>query len=908
MRTIGYIVKRKAENVKKIKMLLILTHENADFDAISSMVAAARLYPDGQPLLPRRINRNVRQFLNLYWDADYFVLFEDWHRQRVERVILVDTMSLPNVRGLKPEKVAVQVIDHHELLEAEKENWRYHLESVGATTTLLVEKIRAAGLILTVNEATLHLLGIYEDTGSLSYDATTPRDVQAAAWLLEQGADLSIARRFQNIPLSEAQQQLYKRLREAVEWHRVAGQIIALSAVEAPENFEDEISAIAHHMRDELACDGLILLVKLKPDYIQLVARSMNDYIDVGALARTFDGGGHERAAAATILKRELEAVRAEVLSLLPEHIRPMATVAQIMSYGVRTIPATTTVEEAAVQMQRSGHEGYPVVDPESGRLVGLLTRRAVDRAVSHQLQDLPVSQVMRAGLVTVRPSDSVKRVQRLMIEEGWGQVPVLEDGKGDNGERTEDGRLIGIVTRTDIINLLNESGQSEEETNLRQLMANSLPPAVWGMVKATSGVAAELEMPLYFVGGLVRDLLLDKRPTDIDMVVEGDAIRLARRLRRKLGGETRSHAQFGTAKWLLTPEIWRKVAPDAPLDGVPEAIDFVTARTEFYNQPSALPEVERGSIKLDLHRRDFTINTLAIRLDGAHLGKLLDFYGGRRDLEQGIIRVLHSLSFVDDPTRILRAIRLEQRLNFMIEPRSAELIASALPMLDRVTGDRIRHEIELALEEADPVPVMERLAELGVMAQIHPGLLWQEQVAQQFRRLQNDLAGRIDALKDKALTSKRLTFYYFALWLLPLPGKVQEEVMERLKVRKTTEEDVRALVGLLHELAALSADARPSEVYKVLQPYRERVLLSALIAVGPDSVPGEQVEQYLDKWQHIELSLNGNDLMAMGVPQGPEIGRLLAQLLAARLDGEITAEDEERAFVDTLRSTTSEQ
>lgn len=884
-------------------MLLILTHENADFDAISSMVAAVRLYPDGQPLLPRRINRNVRQFLNLYWDADYFVLYEDWRRQRIDRVILVDTMSLPSVRGLKPEKVAVQVIDHHELLEEEKENWRYHVDAVGATTTLLVERMQAAGLVLTVNEATLHLLGLYEDTGSLSYDTTTPRDIQAAGWLLEQGADLSIVRRFQNIPLSEAQQQLYKRLQEAVEWHRLAGQIIALSAVEAPENFEDEISAIAHHMRDELVCDGLILLVKLKPSYIQLVARSMNDYIDVGALARIFEGGGHERAAAATILNRELEVVRAEILALLPEHIRPMATVAQIMSYGVRTIPATTTVEEAAVQMQRSGHEGYPVVDPESGRLVGLLTRRAVDRAVSHQLQNLPVSQVMRAGLVTVRPSDSVKRVQRLMIEEGWGQVPVLEGRKGNNEGKTEDGRLIGIVTRTDIINLLNESGQSEEETNLRPLMAQSLPPAVWGMVKATSGVAAESEMPLYFVGGLVRDLLLDKRPADIDMVVEGDAIRLARLLRRKFGGETRSHAQFGTAKWLLTPEIWRKVAPDAPLKGVPEAIDFVTARTEFYNQPSALPEVERGSIKLDLHRRDFTINTLAIRLDGAHLGKLLDFYGGRRDLEQGIIRVLHSLSFVDDPTRILRAIRLEQRLNFTIEPRSAELIASALPMLDRVTGDRIRHEIELALEEIDPVPVMERLAELGVMAQIHPGLLWQEPVAQQFRRLQNELAGRIDALKDKALTNKRLTFYYFALWLLPLPGKVQEEVMERLKVRKTTQEDMRALVDLLHKLAGLTADARPSEIYEVLQPHRERVLLAALIVVGPDSVPGELVEQYLEKWQHVQPSLNGNDLMAMGIPQGPEIGRLLAQLLAARLDGEVTTEEEERIFIERRHS-----
>jgi tRNA nucleotidyltransferase (CCA-adding enzyme) len=482
------------------------------------------------------------------------------------------------------------------------------------------------------------------------------------------------------------------------------------------------------------------------------------------------------------------------------------------------------------------------------------------------------------------------------MIEEGWGQVPVLEGGQGENGDENENGRLIGIVTRTDIINMLNESGQSDEEANVRQLMSRSLPPAVWDMVKAASATAAESDMPLYFVGGIVRDLLLNKRPTDIDMVVEGDAILLARKLRRKYGGETHSHAQFGTSKWQLTPEAWAKIAPDAPLDDVPEAIDFVTARTEFYVQPSALPEVERGSIKLDLHRRDFTINTLAVRLDGAYLGEMLDFYGGRRDLVQGIIRVLHSLSFVDDPTRILRAARLEQRLNFTIEPRTAELITSALPMLDRVTGERIRSEIELALEEADPVPVMARLAELGVLAQIHPGLLWQEHVAQQFIWLQNDLS-KLEAFKDQSLT-----FYYFALWLLPLPGKVQEEVMDRLRVRKTTQEDLAALVDLLHKLALVPADAQPSEVVKVFRPYRERVLLSALIAVGPESTAGEQIVHYLEKWQHVQSALNGNDLIAMGVPKGPEIGRLLEELLAARLDGKIVTEEDERALVEILR------
>lgn len=876
-------------------MLLILTHENADFDAVSSMVAAARLNPEGRPILPRRINRNVKQFLTLYWDADYFIRVEDWHRQRVDRVILVDTMSLPGVRGIRPEKVQVQVIDHHELLEEKKENWDYHLETVGATTTVLVERLQKAGLVLTVNEATLFLLGIYEDTGSLNYDATTARDALAAAWLLEQGAELAIVRRFQSIPLSETQQALYHHLQQAVEWHRQSGQIIAFAAVEAPDDFEDEISAIVHHLRDALSCDGLIILVQLKANYIQLVARSTNDNVDVGQLARSFGGGGHERASAATILDREMGAVRDDILAMLPKIIRPVATVAEIMSYGLKTIPATMLVEEAAVMMQRSGHEGYPVVDPVNGRLVGLLTRRAVDRAVSHQLQNLPVSQVMRAGLVTVRPSDSVKRVQQLMIEEGWGQVPVLA-GDGQTGDQTEDDRLIGIVTRTDIINMLNESGESVETSNVRPLMAQSLPPVVWALVKATSTVAADLKMPLYFVGGIVRDLLLDKSPTDIDMVVEGDAIKLTRQLRHKYGGRTYSHAQFGTAKWRLTPAIWHKVAPDAALEMVPEAIDFVTARTEFYTQPSALPEVERGSIKLDLHRRDFTINTLAIRLDGAHLGKLLDFYGGRRDLEQGIIRVLHSLSFVDDPTRILRAARLEQRLNFTIEPRTAELITSALPMLDRVTGERIRSEIELALEEADPVPVMGRLAELGVMAQIHPGLVWQEQMARQFARLTHD-ASQIAAMKDMSLT-----FFYFALWLLPLPGKVQEEVMERLRVRKSTREDLMALAELLHELALRLADARPSQVTGVLRPYKERVLLAALIVVGPETFAGQQIVQYLEKWQHIQTIMDGNDLLALGVPRGPEIGRLLDQLLTARLDGEITTEAEERAFIEALR------
>lgn len=870
-------------------MLLILTHENSDFDAVASQLAAQKLYPEGVPLLSRRVNRNVRQFMALYWDSLPFMRMEEWKRQRVDQVVLVDTQSVPGVRGLKPD-TPVCVIDHHAPDDVDPA-WETRIEEVGATATLLVEQLRQAGHTLTPIETTLLLLGVYEDTGSLTYGTTTARDAQAAAWLLGHGAQLSIVRRFLNIPLSEEQRALNRRLQQRTEWIKLEGQSIALAVAEAPPDFDDEISAIAHRMRDTLNPDGLLLLVQL-PQHVQLVARSTTDNVDVSVVARALSGGGHGRAAAATIMDLSLEEAEERVHELLPDAVQPMAKVAEIMSRGVQTLTAETTIEEAAKQMQRFGHEGYPVVDAGSGRLIGLLTRRAVDRAINHNLENLHVSQVMKSGRVVVTPSDSVERVQQLMIDEDWGQIPVVAEK--DDGERRDE--LLGIVTRTDLLRLLSKGVREEEEGNVRSLLSESLPPAVWQMVQRVSDVADEAGMPTYFVGGLIRDLLLDVPSVDVDMVVEGDAIGLARRLCDRFGGRVRSHARFGTAKWLLSRRLWRAVAPNTPSNGTPDSIDFVTARTEFYDRPSALPEVEQGSIKLDLHRRDFTINTLAVRLDGAHLGELLDFYGGLRDLDQGLIRVLHSLSFIDDATRILRAARLEQRLGFAIESRTAELIAEALPMLDRVTGERIRHEIELALREADPVPVMERLAELGVLSQIHAGLSWQPEMATAFRGLSALLEEETwrEAQQGESPASVR-----FALWLFPLEKAVRKAVMARLKVRKSTREEVEGAVRLAQQLQALPAGARPSQVERTVRPFeqRPRIQLAARAILGDDSA-GELLDRYRAEWRHVETALDGNDLREMGLEPGPQYAVLLDRLLAARLDGAVSTTDEERAFL----------
>lgn len=892
-------------------MILILTHEKTDFDAVASQLGTKKLYPAATALLPRHLNRNVQQFLNLYWDSLSFTRADDWRRRMVNRVILVDTQTLGNVRGLVAHP-AVHVIDHH-VPQTSKEGWTYQVEAVGATTTLLVEQLHDNGLILSRDEATLMLLGIYEDTGGLTYDTTTARDVRAAALLLEQGAQLNVARRFLNVALSEQQGRLYDALLRNVEWLRIEERSIVLAAAVAPNGFDDEISTVAHRLRETLLPDGLFVMVELS-DGVQIVARSSIDEINAGMVARELGGGGHSRAAAAMVVGGKLAGVADQVRDSLTRAVRPTQRVASLMSLGVQTVAPTARIGEVADLMQRHGHEGYPVVEEEHNRIVGLVTRRDVDRAIHIEMSSQPVSRIMRTGSVFVRPSDTIERVQELMAAEGWGQIPVLPE-TADGPE--ENSAPIGIVTRTDLLSALFRPPPDSPKTDMRQHLAGAFSPDLWAMVLVASEAAARLQMPIYFVGGLVRDLLLDKMPSDIDIVVEGDAIRLARELSRLVGGEVHSHDRFGTAKWSLTGDAYQAIKTlatvarpelrDLALEidseqqivrvPAPVQIDFVSARKEFYRRPTALPDVEPGSIKLDLHRRDFTINTLAIRLDGDFLGQLLDFYGGRRDLRRGIIRVLHSLSFIDDPTRILRAIRLEQRLDFRIEENTAELIASALPLLDRVSGERIRNEIELALNEANPILVMRRLDELGVMAQLHPDLCWQSQTEAVYARIPGYSD---DPLWGEVYRSSPAVFFYFSAWLAPFPQLVQEQVATRLRVKKTTLDDLLGLEELNRRLACLPEDARPSQVVEVLANFAPRACLMARILSNDPHVV-YWLDRYITEWRFVKTNVTGEDLHRAGLAPGPLYTSILNRLLVARLDGETQDEAAERAFLDAL-------
>jgi len=877
-------------------MQVILTHEQADFDALASLFCAHLLNENAIPVLPNRVNRNVRNFLNLYGADLLFSEARDLNGASILHITLVDTQSLVTLKGINA-KTRVSVIDHHEKRADLPQDWQVRLEQVGATTTILVDLLRETSYPLTTMEATLLLLGIYEDTGSLTYASTTVRDVKAAAYLLERGASLRIAVDYLNPSLSENQRKLADQLLDQAKTYTIHGKNIIIASADA-RTMQEEVSSIAHKLRDLLDPDALFLLVHTM-EGIRLVARSTSDQVDVSNIARIYGGGGHNRAAAALIqLKSEadvtiaFEKISNEILVELRKTIKPALTINKIMSRRPHLITPDTTLAEANRLMQRYGYEGYPVV--ENGKVVGLLTRRAVDRAIHHKL-NLNAGSLMEAGEYSLKSTDTIDQLQQLMAATGWGQVPVLEP---------DSGKIIGIVTRTDLLKTLpGHNGKITGQQNYSDLLERSLPPCRLALLKLIAMFPGEEQRSIYVVGGFVRDLLLERPSLDFDIVVEGDALKFANELAGKFGGRVVSHRRFSTAKWQIknirTNLLSHMGCSILQGSDLPDALDFISARTEFYDHPTALPTVERSSIKLDLHRRDFTINTLALRLDGHHYGELYDNWGGLADLDKKLVRVLHSLSFVDDPTRLLRAVRFEQRFQFQIEKRTLQLMGEAKELLRQLSGERIHHEFDLIFNESMLFNILRRLNELSLLQQIHPQLKWTTEFELSFTQAL-DYAQKTNWKLPATIgnTPIRHVLLYL-VWLVQLDDAAGCVVGQRLRLARPILETLEKMTAAIN-LIGDWIDLPPSQITRNLEKIPIYGVFG-LSCVTRNETLKNKLAEYATNWRYINPMLNGNDLRARGIPPGPLYARILNEIRNAWLDGRITSVAEEDSLVELM-------
>ena len=868
-------------------MELISTHINADFDALASMVVASKLYPKARLLFPGSQERNVREFVRETGFPLHAERLKGFPLEQVRRLILVDVKRITRVGPIRDivgrADLEVHIYDHHPAHPKDIAGSLEVLREVGATTTILLDLVRQQELPLTPQEATLFALGIYEETGFLTFTNTTEADLHAAAYCLSRGANLGMVSDFIRRELTAEQVGLLNELIKSAETYTINGVRVVLSTASL-DRYVGDLAMLTHKLRDMENINVLFTLVRMD-NRVHLVARSRLEGVDVGQIADAFGGGGHATAASATVKDLTLFQVKERLLRLLKEHIRPLKQAQDIMTAPVKAIPERFTLRGAADIMNRFNLAHLPVI--RGGEMVGLITREVVDKGIFHGLGDAPVRDYMSGEFPRVAPDASLHQVQQLMVERNLGFLPVVE------GER-----LRGAVTRGDLLrytyqDLLKrptfpptderELGEPSVR-NVVSLLAHRLPPRIQQLLRLAGTVGDEVRAKVYAVGGFVRDLLLRHANLDVDLVVEGDGIAFAEVLGPHLTAKVTSHRTFGTAV-LTLPDGFK--------------MDVATARTEYYEYPAALPTVEHSSIKMDLYRRDFTINTLAVCLNADRYGELLDFFGGQQDLRDKTLRIIHNLSFVEDPTRILRAARFEVRFGFRLSRHAEQLAVNAvtLGLLEKLAGERLTTELQLILQEGRPFAILQRLQELGVLAAIHPRLTLEAGMEQRFKHVGEVLTWYGLLYQEPSPAS---WIVYLLTLLLERRSVEGRAILRRLNPPPRIAATVSRALARLRALTRQFQQARDLPARRVYRWMVEDSLEVALALMARMERPeqAKAIGDFLSTTRRVRPILRGDDLQSLGIRPGPIYRDILNSLLYARLDGHVQSRDDELRFV----------
>lgn len=863
-------------------MDIITSHLNADFDSFGSMIAAQKVYPGARLVFPGSQEKSLRDFIAAFHPVKVDRI-KDLELAEVRRLIIVDARTSERIGPLsvlltRPTPPEIHIYDHHPSTDADLKGSFEAIEKVGATATLFTEILKAKKIEITPIEATALCLGIYEETGALLFPSTTERDLLAAAWLLKRGASLKIVSNFIRIDLGREEFELLNELLKTSEVVEVSGVRVKIAKA-SREEYAGDAAQIAHRIMDIDEIDAVILILNMQGKLV-LISRSKAPELDVAELMQSFGGGGHPTAASATVREASPEVIEDRIKTLLKTSVKPGKCAADIMNTPVITINWTDSVKNAESMMTRYGVNVLPVI--KDNLYNGIISREAVEKAIFHGFGNNKVSDFTTTDVLTVSSAAPIRDIERLMIEQNQRFMPVLENA-----------RIIGAITRTDILRTLYEDmlkrrSLGEEAygdkpsigRNLATWLKERFPSEVSDMLGSAGETADDLGFSAYLVGGSVRDLLRGQENLDIDLVVEGDGIMFAREFGKRLDAAVKTHERFGTAQVFA--------------GGL--RIDVATARTEYYESPAALPTVETSSIKKDLYRRDFTINTLAVKLNKKDFGLLIDFFGGQRDLKEKTIRVLHNLSFIEDPTRAFRAIRFSERFGFKLSRHTEDLIKSTVRMnlFDRLSGSRLFDELIMTFDETEPVRAIKRLSEYKLLSVIHPNLVFDKKLEANFQATHDTLSWfKLLFLGEEP---NRPTLYLMTL-LSGLTDRDREAALLRLSAPSRVRTKITG--GMLSSKAVLSSLPLrdPVKVYKTMSSLNIETLLF-MMALTPDINRKKEISRYILELRTIKPLIKGSDLQKLGLPPGPLFSKALGIVLEEKLKGKLLTKEDELAFV----------
>lgn len=859
-------------------MDFVVTHNFADLDALASLVAAGKIYEGAIIVQPALLESNVSEYLERYEEISMRLVPERYINPEIaSRVVLVD-VSVPKRTGsfrqiLEKRDVEIHIYDHHVGHPGAIKGDFEVIRPVGATTTILVSILKERGLEISPAEATLFALGIYEETRSMTYSSTTSEDLEAVSFLLSKGAELSVVSDFMNKDLTSEQIKMLGVMLDNAKSYSINGVKVVITHISLPGSYHGEISYLLAKLR-EIENLNVVFAIVASRSRVYIIGRGDDPGINIGMVLSKLGGGGHPTAASAVLKEVDIEGAKEMLIQALSSTVGVLKKASDIMTSPVRTVEVGTSVEKGWGIVLRLGYSSIPVT--KNGELIGLVLKEDLEKAIRFGFGKLPVEFFIRT-VETVSEDAPLWEVHNLMAQPDVDRVLVTR-GK----------EVVGFITRFDLIRELkpNQAWRSEydregpELKDLSKVIRERLPEGTVDLLIKIGELAEELGMESYLVGGPVRDLLLGMMNIDLDIVVEGDGIKLAKSFSERFGGKLlKQHKSFGTA----TVEMG---------DGT--RIDFATARTEFYEYPAALPHVEFGAIKQDLYRRDFTVNAMAIRLSKDKFGTLIDFFGGRRDIKRRRIKVLHSLSFIEDPTRILRAIRFEAKLGFRMDPSTELLVSKAfqLDVFSRLTRGRLREELFSILNDKEIfLWALLRMQRLGLLKHV----LGIEDLSE--RRKELERLGMLLKWAEGRRPDKKFSTWLSVLMVLfqDLEDSELAKVMDSLSLSLPEKKALVSSKGWKRIAEILGRCSKRSEIYMALKGVQPEL---QIFVAAKDPDVEEKVKLYISELEMVKPEVGGDELKAIGLKPGPIFRRILRSVLEMKLDGFLKSKEEEMEYI----------
>ena len=814
-------------------MKLIILPVGADLDALSSSYGTLKLYPDALLLEPKQLSKSAARVFKDFHDLFEGRLLKEVP-EKVETLILVDNSHLERLPSV-PDYGNLIIWDHHEVGNLPPHGGR--IEKVGACTTLLVEEIKKLHLELTPREATLLILGIYEDTGNFLHLGTTDRDFYAAGYLVSKGANLNTVRDYIEEKISKEELEVVYRLLKGIEYIETPEGFRVAVATFKGEEYKPDFQDLVYNIREFTEnVDGFFIIYEAG-NKTYLFGRSNNPKFDTSEVLKKLGGGGHREASSLKIEGVSAERVKKRLIDVLQGNI-PNIYLENFISYPALTLPVSFTAEEALKVLTDYNFAGAPVVD-EKGTPLGVVFKKDLFRALKH-LKNPKVEDVYNPDVRSLKLKDTIWDAEEILTKYGQKLIPVTN----------ESGKVVGVLTRLDILtNILREIPEGSRRKKIR------LPENIRDFAKTVGKLAKSLGMKAYIVGGVVRDIILGKPVWDIDIVVEGgNAIELAKEVAKHYGVKYHPFEEFKTAH-LKIGDL---------------KVEFATARRESYEKSGAYPKVEPASLKGDIFRRDFTINTMAISINPEDFETLIDYLGGLEDLKKGIIRVLHPASFIEDPVRILRALRFAGRFGFELSKGTKTLLKQAIKLgvLKNAPRGRIANELRLAMREENFLLILELYRKYKVLEQILPeGFQWSMVKERSLEKLHN-LLKEFPEIKKPG----------WVLFVNLLLGLKEEDALRFLKELSAPSEVVEIYEQAKRNLGRITGAVRraekPSKLLRLLKPYRPEAILIAASRTEEEQIK-ELLKFYLKELKPYKVKVDVEKFRRMGL-RGKELGKTI--------------------------------